>query len=112
MRPASCDPVRNHCPLAARRPVDAAADEVEDLRHVLHLIQDGGQAHVVEKPLRVVAKSRHGIGILEQMVAGLGKEVSQQAGLPCPSRSRQHHRREAPRGQRQGFFQLTTNVSR
>ena len=68
---------------APRLAVDARADEREHLRHVLHLVEDRGRLHGVEKSLRIGPKPRHDVRVFQQEVAGLGEQAPKQHVLPA-----------------------------
>lgn len=91
--------------------VNAATQKVEHLGNVLKLIQDGGRAHAVEEPLRIVPKAGHDVRILEQMVSGRGKEMAEQPGLTRTTRSGEHDGGESLRGGDELRFQCPADVA-
>jgi hypothetical protein len=63
--------------------IDARAHVVEDLRHVLHLVEDHREAQPIKEAVRIVPEARERVGILEQQVLRMWEKVPQQVGS-CP----------------------------
>ncbi len=63
----------------------------EHLGHILHLIQNGGCLHRVEKTLRISSEPRDHVRIFKQEIAGIGIQVPQQPGFACSTRACQDH---------------------
>lgn len=89
-------PGEKPAPGPARLLINPAADLIEDLRCVLDFIENCRQAHTIQKYLWIVPKAGHHIGILEEMVARLGKQMLQHPGLPRAPRPGEHQCRKAP----------------
>ena len=94
------DPLHQRCflraseqplPDAARLAVNARADMCKHFGRVLHLVEDRGCRQFVEEALGIGPKPRHHVGILEQKVAGLGKQPTQQQRLARAPWPGEHH---------------------
>jgi hypothetical protein len=76
----------------ARRAIDAGADVIENVRHVLDLVEDGRHRRVVEEAARVGAKARDDVGVLQQVIGSARKRVAQQGSLAGAAGPGENHR--------------------
>jgi len=97
-------------PHAMRCAIDPRPDMGEDLGHMLDLVEDGRQRHLVEEALWILSQAADDRGILEQVVARLRELPSQEmclADAPWPG---QHHSWELTQGGRQARLEETGHV--
>ena len=79
------------------RPIDTGSHVVEDLRHVLDFVEDDRKPNLLQEGARIGAHPGYRVGIFEEVIGGLRKDVPQQSGFAGPAGSGENDRRKRPR---------------
>ncbi len=87
------------------------ADKREYFGHVLHLVEDRGGLHGVQKPLRISPEPCDDVRVFQQEIAGPGKQMAQQPRFAGPARTGQDDRREVLDGPKHLSFQFSWDVT-
>ncbi len=83
-------------PLELWSTVDPGADVGQQLRRILYLVENDGSPQIVEEAARILPDTRDNVGVLEQKVAGVRKEMLEERRLAGSAGAGDEHRREGP----------------